>query len=148
LHSIVTNEYEKILETENNIIPILAMGIDDGKTNDSIANDSIMDYWEKISYSKYYDYMGKYPKWNFFASNYLIVNDWLSNPTMSLDELSVIYSLDIGIIVKVLIKMYQVTEELIKNLEKINRADLADYLNKQKQLLIREPLKIESLYTK
>jgi hypothetical protein len=109
---------------------------------------SQIEIWEKIIYSKYSDYVGKYPKWNFYPVNNLLINEWLNNPTISLDELSINYEMDIGIIVKILIKMYQITEELIKNLEKINRADLSDFLNKQKQLLIRHPLKIESLYTK
>ena len=78
----------------------------------------------------------------------MLIKEWLSNKDITLDELSINYEIDIGIIVKILIKMYQVTEELIKNLEKINKADLAQYLNEQKQLLIRYPLKIESLYIK
>jgi hypothetical protein len=65
---------------------------------------------------------------------------------MTLDDLSLNYELDIGIIVKILIKMYQISEELIKNLDKLNKTELSDYLNQQKQLLIRYPLKIESLY--
>ena len=48
--------------------------------------------------------------------------------------------------VKILIKMYQITEELISKLIKINRSDLNDFLVKQKELLIRYPIKLESLY--
>ena len=142
------NEYEQILESRENIIPILSMFIDDGKKNDKIAQNSLIDYWAKLLYSKYFDYIEKCPKWNFYPMNYMLINDWLNDTSITLDELSIEYEIDIGIIVKILIKMYQITEELIKNLEKINKADLADFLNKQKQLLIRHPLKIESLYTK
>ena len=99
-------------------------------------------------YSKYSEYTEKCPKWKFFPMNNMLINEWLNDITITLDQLSINYEIDVGIIVKILIKMYQITEELIKNLEKINRADLANFLNKQKQLLIRHPLKIESLYTK
>ena len=142
------NEYKQILEKPENILPILSMFIDDGKKNDNNPHDSIIDYWENLVYSKYFAYTEKCPKWNFYPMNSMLINDWLNDTTITLDELSINYGIDIGIIVKILIKMYQLAEELIKNLEKINRADLADYLNKQKQLLIRHPLKIESLYTK
>ena len=142
------NEHEKILESAENILPILSMFIDDGKKNDKIINDSKIDYWEKLMYSKYSEYTEKCPKWKFFPMNNMLINEWLNDITITLDQLSINYEIDVGIIVKILIKMYQITEELIKNLEKINRADLANFLNKQKQLLIRHPLKIESLYTK
>ena len=105
-----------------------------------------MEEWDKILYSKYSSFTDKCPKWNFYPHNYFLINEWLNNPEMTLDELSLNYELDIGIIVKILIKMYQISEELIKNLDKLNKTDLSDYLNQQKQLLIRYPLKIESLY--
>jgi superfamily II DNA/RNA helicase len=145
---IFANEYPKILESSEDILPILSMFIDDGKKNNSNPRNSIVDYWEKLLYSKYSAYVEKCPKWNFYPTNSFLINDWLSDTSITLDQLSIDYEIDIGIIVKILIKMYQLAEELIKNLEKINRADLADYLNGQKQLLIRHPLKIESLYTK
>ena len=141
------NEYEQILKSKENIIPILSMFIDDGKKQDMVY-DSEIGFWDKLLHLKYSSYTDKCPKWNFYPMNNILINEWLSNPKITLDELSANYEIDIGIIVNILIKMYQVTEELIKNLEKINRADLAEYLNEQKKLLIRHPLKIESLYTK
>jgi superfamily II DNA/RNA helicase len=141
------NEYERILESKEEIIPILSMFIDDGKKID-MGYDLKIDYWDKLLHSKYSSYTDKCPKWNFYPINNMLIKEWIINKDITLDELSTNYEIDIGIIVKILIKMYQVTEELIKNLDKINRADLAQYLNEQKQLLIRHPLKIESLYTK
>jgi len=138
-------EYEKILSSKENILAILSMFIDDGKKKDGLY-DKTLEEWDKILYSKYSSFTDKCPKWNFYPLNYILINDWLNNPEMTLDELSLNYELDIGIIVKILIKMYQISEELIKNLDKLNKTDLSDYLNQQKQLLIRYPLKIESLY--
>lgn len=139
-------EHDKILKSKEIILPILSMFIDDGKKHDKVYDSEIIE-WETLIYSKYKSYIDKCPKWNFYPLNYILLKDWLDNPDLSLDELSINYALDIGIIVKILIKMYQITEELIKNLEKINKSDFAEYLNNQKQLLIRTPLKIESLYT-
>jgi superfamily II RNA helicase len=141
------NEYNKILEKKEDILPILSMFIDDGKKSEIKTNESLVD-WEKMIYGKYKTFVNNCPKWNFYPVNYMLIKEWLENPEMSLDELSELYDMDIGIIVKILIKMYQISEELIKNLEKLNKADLAEYLNEQKQFLIRYPLKIESLYTK
>jgi hypothetical protein len=141
------NEYEQILKSKEDIIPILSMFIDDGKKVDKVE-DSVLGLWDTILHSKYSSYVHKCPKWNFYPMNNMLIKEWVSNPEMTLDQLAINYEFDIGLIVKILIKMYQITEELIKNLEKLNRADLAEYLNEQKQLLIRHPLKIESLYTK
>ena len=141
------NEYNKILEKREDVIPILSMFIDDGKKSEVKADESLAT-WEKLIYGKYKTFVDNCPKWNFYPINYMLIKEWLLNPEMTLDELSCLYEIDIGIIVKILIKMYQISEELIKNLEKLNKADLAEYLNEQKQLLIRHPLKIESLYTK
>jgi superfamily II RNA helicase len=140
-------ENEKILKSMKQVLPILSMFIDDGKKQDKIY-DSDVNEWDKLLYSKYKCFIDRCPKWNFYPLNYMLIKDWLEFPDMSLDELSINYEIDIGVIVKILIKMYQITEELIKNLEKINKSDFAEYLNNQKQLLIRHPLKIESLYTK
>lgn len=140
-------EYENILELREKILPLLSMFIDDGKKKD-IIYDKDLEIWDKLVHSKYSSFIDKCPKWNFYPTNYLLIKEWLNNPEMSLDELSLINEIDIGIIVKILVKMYQVSEELIKNLEKINKTELTEYLNQQKQLLIRYPLKIESLYAK
>jgi superfamily II RNA helicase len=56
--------------------------------------------------------------------------------------------IDMGSFVKILIKMNQICEELINNLIKINKADIGEYLLNIKSKIIRQPLKIESLYTK
>lgn len=121
------------------------MFIDDGKKKDGVYEKKLEE-WAKILYSNYSCFIDKCPKWNFYPVNYILINDWLNNPEMTLDELSLKYELDIGLIVKILIKMYQISEELIKNLDKLNKTELSDYLNEKKQLLIRYPLKIESLY--
>jgi hypothetical protein len=42
--------------------------------------------------------------------------------------------------------MYQVVGELIDSLDKINYSDITEKLVQQKELLIRHPLKIDSLY--
>ena len=42
--------------------------------------------------------------------------------------------------------MYQVTDELINNLVKINKMDFTEFLLEKKNLIIRPPLTIDSLY--
>jgi superfamily II RNA helicase len=140
------NEFEKIFENKDNILPILSMFIDDGKKKDVTNNN--LEYWDKLIYGEYKSFVNVCPKWNYYPINFLIIKEWLDDENITLDEISINYDLDIGIIVKILIKMYQIAEELIQNLTHINMADLSEYLNKQKQLLIRHPLKIESLYIK
>jgi hypothetical protein len=86
------------------------------------------------------------PKWRFYPDNYLFIRDWLSNKDQSLDQLCDNYDIDLGLFVKILIKMHQITEELINNLVKINKGELCDIINEQRKFLVRYPLKIESLY--
>ena len=76
----------------------------------------------------------------------IILFEIIGPSTISLDEITLGYGIDQGLMVKILIKMYQITEELISKLVKINRSDLNDFLVKQKELLIRHPIKLESLY--
>jgi len=94
----------------------------------------------------YSEYIKKYPKWNFYPVNYVFLQYWLSDENISLDQASKQFGYDQGSIVKVLVKMYQICDELITNLTKINRTDMVEYINQRKQLLIRYPLKLESLY--
>jgi Ni2+-binding GTPase involved in maturation of urease and hydrogenase len=143
---LMVNEFDEIFKTKENILPILSMFIDDGKKQQTTSLELIE--WERRLNSKYKNFIDKCPKWNFYSNNYMLIKEWLLNPELTLDEISLLYEYDIGFIVKILIKMYQITEELLKNVDKINKTDLAEYLNCQKQLLIRHPLKIESLYTK
>jgi superfamily II DNA/RNA helicase len=148
---ILTNHIEKIFENKDDILPILSMFIDDGDTN---KNDKIIKYsnypqvveWEEIINKKYSKYIDIYPKWKFIPLNFIIVKDWLENREQTLDMIVETHQIDMGLFVKILVKMYQVTEELVGNLVKINKTDLTDYLTEQKSNLIRYPLKIESLY--
>lgn len=148
---IFTNNLDKIFDDKNNILPILSMFIDDGDTN---KNDKIINYkdypeiveWDIIISKKYSKYIDIYPKWKFIPLNFILVKDWLINKEQTLDNIVETHGIDMGLFVKILIKMYQVTEELVGNLIKINKTDLTDYLTEQKSLLIRYPLKIESLY--
>jgi len=148
---IFTNHKDKIMEKSNLIIPILSMFIDDGI---KILDDEIIlwdqvepeiIYWNNImnTYSKF---INKYPKWTYWPKNYLAIKEWLINRDMSLDQIAANYSIDIGLFVKILIKMYQVIGELILQLDKLNLTDFTDKLVIQKELLIRYPLKIDSLY--
>ena len=86
------------------------------------------------------------PRWNFYPTNYQIVSEWLSNPEITLDEIANAYGVDLGLVVKILIKMYQVAQELGDNLGKLNKPELSDYLAEQKINILRRPLKLESLY--
>jgi superfamily II RNA helicase len=138
-----------ILSNKKNILPILSMFIDDGvKLEDdlSVFDDNVVYYFKKVIDSKYYKYMNIYPKWVFHPLNYKIIESWLSSPELTLDDISNLYEVDMGLVVKILIKMYQITDELVSKLIKINRIDLTEYLLEQKDLLIRYPLKIDSLY--
>jgi superfamily II RNA helicase len=143
---------DRILSCKSSILPILSMFIDDGyedKENESvpIADPDIQHFYSLVSI-KYSKFTNILPKWTFYPYNYLIVWTWITNESISLDEISLEYGIDQGLMVKILIKMYQITEELISKLVKINRSDLNDFLVKQKELLIRYPIKLESLYIK
>ncbi len=140
----------RILQDPDEILPILSMFIDDGfKLNEDepIPTDiEIIDYFNKVVKTQYPNYTNILPKWTFYPLNYVVVKVWLSNESISLDEINLTYGIDMGLMVKILIKMYQITEELLTKLIKINRVDLNDFLIKQKELLIRYPIKLESLY--
>ena len=56
--------------------------------------------------------------------------------------------IDMGLFVKILIKMHQICDELNNNIVKINKADIGNFFQDIKNKIIRSPLKIESLYTK
>lgn len=146
------NHLDYILKYEEDIIPILSMFIDDGITrndDDELFKTDCGDvpnYFIELTESKYSRFMNKLPKWNLYPENYLVVKTWLQNPTMSLDEITVIFEIDMGLMVRILIKMYQIIDELIMKLVKINRTDLTNMLSEKKELLIRHPLKLGSLY--
>ena len=123
------------------------MFIDDGnKLDNTISAEPDIIYFEQLVRTKYYDYINICPKWKYFPQNYELIKYWINNPSITLDELAYEFSIDIGLIVKILIKMYQITEELLGKLDAINKPELAEYINEVKQVLIRHPLKIESLY--
>lgn len=148
---IFSNHQDKIMENSNNIIPILSMFIDDGI---KIQQDEIIKwneiepeilFWEDTMklYSKF---IFKYPKWTYWPKNYLIMKDWIKNHEISLDQIVASYNIDLGLFIKMLIKMYQIVDELLGKLDKLNMSGLTDKLMAQKDLLIRYPLKIDSLY--
>lgn len=147
------NHMEYILKDKENIIPILSMFIDDGiepkedeKKIFGSENEEEPCYFailKEITYSKLFNIL---PKWTFYPDNYIVVKTWINQPELSLDDITTMFELDMGLMVKILIKMYQVTDELIMKLVKINRTDLTEYLSSKKELLIRYPLKLESLY--
>ena len=144
------NHYDYIFSNKDYIIPMLSMFIDDGislKEDEYINwNEEEINQWEEIIENNYNDYMNKYPKWVFYPKNFQIVNEWISNENITLEQISINYNCDIGLIVKILIKMYQVTDELINNLVKINKMDFTEFLLEKKNLIIRPPLTIDSLY--
>ena len=140
---------EYILSNKNNILPILSMFIDDGvKENDNtiVTYDDTVLYFKEIIKEKYDNYFNKYPKWVFMPLNYNIVKSWLEDDKITLDDIIQMYEVDMGLMVKILIKMYQICDELLVKLIKLNRTDLTEFLSNQKDLLIRHPLKIDSLY--
>jgi hypothetical protein len=145
------NHYNKIMSNSNTIIPILSMFIDDGI---KILDDEIIK-WEEIepeilfwedTMKKYYKFIFKFPKWTYWPKNYLVLKDWIENPTTTLDQIVNLHNIDLGQFIKILIKMYQIVDELVGKLDKLNMTDLTDNLIEQKELLIRHPLKIDSLY--
>jgi hypothetical protein len=140
-----------ILSIKENILPILSIFIDDGINDDN--NDKIVDYnnpnlkyVDDLIKKKYINYFNVFPKWVYHPLNFDFIKTWLQNPNLTLDNQTEDFNIDMGLVVKILIKMNQICEELISNLIKINRTDLTEYLSKQKDLLIRLPLKIDSLY--
>ena len=142
---------DKILMIKQNILPILSMFIDDGiedKEDNQIIPLDVQDiiYFDEVIDQKYKKFIKILPKWNFYPQNYMVVKTWIENKDISLDEITSIYNVDMGLIVKILIKMYQITDELLMKLVKINRSDLTEFIGNQKELLIRYPLKLESLY--
>lgn len=147
---IFVNHYEEIFKKKEYIIPILSMFIDDGfkLRRDEIIVWEIEDIeeWEYLINNNYNEYINKVPKWTFYPKNFLIVNEWLMNPKITIDEISLNFDCDIGLIIRILIKMYQIVDELLINLVKINKTDYYEFLLENKNLLLRPPLTIESLY--
>lgn len=146
---IFMNDLEFILK--NDIVEILSMFIDDGlKEKEEIVNDyeeySSIKYFINKTEEKYDNFIMKYPKWNFYPMNYVFLQYWLKDENITLDKASKDFGYDMGIIVKILIKMYQICDELIENLTKINASNMIEIVNNKKMLLIRYPLKLESLY--
>ncbi len=146
------NHAEEILKDPENIIPILSMFIDDGISEKEDEDKNTIDYGEVPNYFvsivelKYSKFMNTLPKWNFYPDNYIIIKTWLTETTISLDSITALYEIDMGLMVRILIKMYQIVDELIMKLIKINRTDLTNFLSEKKELLIRYPLKLGSLY--
>ena len=126
------------------------MFIDDGlkDSEESISNhtDESILYFENRTEELYSQFIKKYPKWNFYPMNYAFLKFWLSDESITLDQASSKFGYDQGVIIKVLVKMYQISDELISNLTKINRTDMIEHINVKRQLLIRLPLRLESLY--
>ncbi len=146
------NHAEDILKDPENIIPILSMFIDDGLSEKEDEDKNIIDYGEVPNYFvslvelKYSKFMKILPKWNFYPDNYIIIKTWLTETNISLDSITALYEIDMGLMVRILIKMYQIVDELIMKLIKINRTDLTNFLSEKKEQLIRYPLKLGSLY--
>ena len=126
------------------------MFIDDGlkESEDNVENydNETIQYFMDKAVTTYSEYIDKYPKWTFYPKNYVFLSYWLSDENISLDQAVRDFGYDMGTITKVLIKMYQVSGELINNLIKINRTDMTEYVVQQRSLLIRYPLRLESLY--
>jgi superfamily II RNA helicase len=147
------NHWTHIMEDSTKIIPILSMFIDDGikikeeeiiKWEEIDGGDEII-YWEE-QIKLYSQFISKYPKWTYWPKNYFIIKEWIENPTITLDKIVSSHNTDLGLFIKILIKMYQIVDELISKLDKLNMSDLTEKLVEQKELLIRYPLKIDSLY--
>lgn len=145
------NHFSYIMSDSKKIIPILSMFIDDGI---KIGDEEIIEwkeiepeivFWEE-AIKAYSQFIFKYPKWTYWAKNYLIVKEWIENPNITLDQITFSYNIDLGLFIKILIKMYQIVDELISKLDKLNHTDLTEKLINQQKLLIRTPLKIDSLY--
>lgn len=150
---IFLNEIELIMQDTNLIIPILSMFIDDGiKKPDQedaiVLTDETLALFAGIVKDKYSDYINIFPKWTFYPFNFLMCKDWLNDTTMTLDHISIKHQVDMGTVVKILIKLYQITDELITKLDKINKSDLCEELSLIKNNIIRYPLTIDSLYIK
>lgn len=145
------NHWTYIMSDSTKIIPILSMFIDDGI---KIGDDEIIKweeiepeilYWEE-QIKSYSQFIFKFPKWTYWPKNYLIVKEWIENPEITLDQIVSTYDTDLGLFIKILVKMYQIVDELVTKLDKLNMSDLTEKLIPQKELLIRKPLKIDSLY--
>ena len=145
------NHKDHIMSKSDLIIPTLSMFIDDGIKieQDEFINWNEVEpailYWEQ-QINIYSRFINKFPKWTYWPKNYLIIKEWLENPNISLDQIAYTHSIDIGLFVKILIKLYQIIDELIGKLDKLNMTEYTDKLTQQKNLLIRYPLKIDSLY--
>lgn len=148
---IFANHLSHIIRDTNKIIPTLSMFIDDGI---KIGEEEII-VWEEIEpeivyweeeIKAYSQFVSKYPKWTYWPKNYLIIKNWIENTNINLDQIVKTHNTDLGLFIKILIKMYQIVDELISKLDKLNQTNLMEKLIKQKELLIRPPLKIDSLY--
>lgn len=144
---IFMNHFEEIFKNPEMIIPILSMFMDEGKYVDYIENNEIISYFEDLSNIKYKKYFESCSKWKFFPYNYFIINRWIHDESININELQNEYNeYDLGLIIKVFIKTFQIANELINQLDIINKSDLKELLNQQKNNIIRKPFKIESLY--
>jgi antiviral helicase SKI2 len=142
------NHFDYLFENYELLIPILSMFIDEGKViEDYTYNNEIISYFQNLYESKYARFFYQCSKWKFFPHNFLIIKEWLEQDSMTLDEITYMYpQYDIGLIVKLFIKTFQMATELCDNLNLINKGSLSQFFNIQKNKMIRPPLKIESLY--
>ena len=137
---IFMDNIDKIFSNSSVSICVLSMFIDDGI---KIRNDEII-IWEEIepeiiywenAVKKYEKFIGIFPKWTFYPKNYIAIKEWLENPDMSLDQIAQNYDIDLGLFVKILMKVYQIMNELIPKLDKLNQSDLTKKFSEQKELL-------------
>jgi ATP-dependent RNA helicase DOB1 len=148
---IFTDNIDHIMSKSHLIIPTLSMFIDDGikiQDDEFIRWNEIepeIVYWEN-TIQKYNKFINFYPKWTYWPKNFLAVREWIENEDLSLDQIAITHNIDVGLFVKILIKLYQVTDELVGKLDKLNMTDLTEKIIRQKELLIRPPLKLGSLY--
>ena len=124
------------------------MFIDDGKVVDEMnESDEIIKYFNNLHEKDYKIYFENCSKWKYFPYNFYLIKYWLENEDLTLDELQNEFKeYDLGLIIKVIIKTFQIVTELSNSLDIINKVNLNQEMNDLKNKIIRKPFKIESIY--
>jgi len=143
------NHVEEIFrEDGQRLLPILSMFIEEGKVIEEISfSEEPIVYYQTLHDTTYSLFFETCSKWKWFPYNYRIVSHWIHHPTLTYDELQASFPYyDLGLIIKVLVKMNQIATELMEQLVFLNKSHLISSLVEQKECLLRSPFKIESLY--
>jgi len=142
------NHFDLIFKEPEYTLPILCMFMDEGKTLEQWTSDHpTCQSFQNLCDTKYRLFFDHCSKWKYFPYNFHLVYDWIHDEQLTLTELVEQYTeYDLGLMVKVFLKAFQIASELCDRLDKMNKGHLSEQFQLYKHRILRHPLKIESLY--